>query len=162
MLDIRTNEVKIIDFGFSRHVDGEGTHKSTERITSTRGYWAPEYCLNHKLSYKHDVYSFGVFVLEMITGQRHVDDAWGSSQFHIPDYLRYMIANNLFEQALDGRLKGGYLNESDLMNALAVAKLALKCAEKDKEERLDMCFVMRELYLMIEERSEIESFVMVN
>ncbi|GLJ41302.1 hypothetical protein SUGI_0854940 [Cryptomeria japonica] len=157
MLDIRAYEAKIIDFGFSRHVDWEGSHKSTERIAGTRGYWSPEYCLNHKLSYKHDIYSFGIVVLEVITGQRHVDDARGSSQFHIPDYLRYMIANNRFEQALDERLKGDCLNESDLMDALAVAKLALKCTEKDKEERPDMDYVMRELCSMREETTEIHS-----
>ncbi|GLJ41304.1 hypothetical protein SUGI_0854980 [Cryptomeria japonica] len=157
MLDIRTNEVKIIDFGFSRHVDWEGTHKTTERITGTRGYWSPEYCFNHNLSYKHDIYSFGIVVLEVITGQRHVDNARGSSQFHIPDYLLYMIANNRFEQALDERLKGDCRNESDLMNALAVTELALKCAEKDKEERPDMGYVVRELCLMREKSIDIES-----
>ncbi|XP_057845842.1 probable serine/threonine-protein kinase At1g01540 [Cryptomeria japonica] len=162
MLDIGANEAKIIDFGFSRHVDWHGTHKSTERITGSRGYWAPEYCLSHKLSYKHDVYSFGIVVLEVITGQRHVDDARGSSQFHITDYLCYMIANNRFEEALDERLKGDFWSESDLMNALAVAKLALQCAEKDKEERPDMDYVMRELCLIREESIGKESSEMIH
>ncbi|KAH9300728.1 hypothetical protein KI387_012311 [Taxus chinensis] len=67
----------------SQQQDWEGTHRSTTRITGTRGYWARENCFNHK----HDVYSFGNVVLELITGQRHGDNARGSSQFHIPDYV---------------------------------------------------------------------------
>ncbi|GLJ41530.1 hypothetical protein SUGI_0859560 [Cryptomeria japonica] len=148
MVDSKDKEVKLIDFGFSRHVDWEGTHRSTDRITGTRGYWAPEYCLNHKLSYKHDVYSFGIVVLEVITGQKHVDDARGSSQFHIPDYVRYMIACNRFKEALDERFKTEGFSDFDLMNALAVANLALKCAELDKEERPDMSYVVRVLNKM--------------
>ncbi|GLJ41305.1 hypothetical protein SUGI_0855020 [Cryptomeria japonica] len=145
------SELKAMSEG---HVDWEGTHKSTERITGTRGYWSPEYCFNHNLSYKNDIYSFGIVVLEVITGQRHVDNARGSNQFHIPEYLRYMIANNRFEQALDERLKGDCRSESDLTNALAVAQLALKCADKDKEERPDMDCVMRELCFMRSQNTE--------
>ncbi|GLJ41531.1 hypothetical protein SUGI_0859580 [Cryptomeria japonica] len=157
MVDSKDNEVKIIDFGLSRHVDWEGTHRSTDRVAGTRGYWAPEYCLNHKLSYKHDVYSFGIVVLEVITGQKHVDNARGSSQFHIPDYVRYMMASNRLEEALDKRLRVEGCDKCDLMNALAVAKLALKCAEPNKEERPDMSYVVRLLNSMNKDNTKEES-----
>ncbi|XP_057857973.2 putative proline-rich receptor-like protein kinase PERK11 [Cryptomeria japonica] len=162
MVDGKDNEVKIIDFGFSRDVDWEGSHWTTDRITGTRGYWAPEYCLNHKLSYKHDVYSFGIVALEVITGQKHVDNARGSSQFHIPDYVRYMMACNRFEQALDERIKGEGFGERDLINALAVANLALKCVEHNKEERPDMSYVMRALNSMSKENTEGNSIEIVS
>ncbi|XP_057858015.2 G-type lectin S-receptor-like serine/threonine-protein kinase At4g27290 [Cryptomeria japonica] len=154
MVDSKDKEVKIIDFGLSRHVDWEGTHRSTDRIAGTRGYWAPEYCLSHKLSYKHDVYSFGIVVLEVITGQKHVDNARGSSQFHIPDYVRYMMACNRLEEALDERLRVEGFDECDLKDALAVVKLGLKCAERDKEERPDMSYVVRLLNTMSKENTE--------
>ncbi|XP_057857955.2 putative leucine-rich repeat receptor-like protein kinase At2g19210 [Cryptomeria japonica] len=154
MVDSKDNEVKIIDFGLSRHVDWEGTHRSADRIAGSRGYWAPEYCLSHKLSYKHDVYSFGIVVLEVITGQKHVDNARGSSQFHIPDYVRYMMTCNRLEEALDERFKVEGFDECDLRDALAVAKLALKCAEPNKKERPDMSYVVRLLNNMRNENTE--------
>ncbi|GLJ41520.1 hypothetical protein SUGI_0859410 [Cryptomeria japonica] len=149
MVDANENEAKLVDFGFSRHVDWEGTHRSTDKIIGTKGYWAPEYCWNNKLSYKHDVYSFGIVVLEVITGQRHVDQARGSSQFHIPGYVRHMIENNRFEQAVDAKLKQDGWDIFALEEALSVANIALRCAHPDKVERPDMNLVLTELSSMM-------------
>ncbi|GLJ41311.1 hypothetical protein SUGI_0855080 [Cryptomeria japonica] len=87
-------------------------------------------------------------------GMLTMHEAPASSIFQNPDYLRYMIANNRFEEALDERLKGDCMSESDLTNALALAQLALKCADKDKEEGPDMDYVMRQLCFMRSQNTE--------
>ncbi|GLJ41504.1 hypothetical protein SUGI_0859210 [Cryptomeria japonica] len=109
MVDATDNETKLVDFGFSRHVDWE----------------------------------------EIITGQRHVDEARGSSQFHIPGYVRHMVENNRFEEAVDARIKQDGWDIFAVEEALTVANIALRCAHPDKTKRPDMNLLLAELTLIM-------------
>ncbi|CAD6333319.1 unnamed protein product [Miscanthus lutarioriparius] len=62
---------KISDFGLARMFGSEDTEINTGRLAGTRGYIAPEYQINGVFSMKSDVFSFGVVVLEIITGERN-------------------------------------------------------------------------------------------
>ncbi|XP_042495124.1 cysteine-rich receptor-like protein kinase 10 [Macadamia integrifolia] len=62
---------KIADFGMARLVGMDETHLETSRIAGTYGYMAPEYVLNGQFSVKSDVYSYGVLILEIVSGQRN-------------------------------------------------------------------------------------------
>ncbi|GKV00907.1 hypothetical protein SLEP1_g13517 [Rubroshorea leprosula] len=59
---------KIGDFGLAKLFPDDITHIST-RIAGTTGYLAPEYALGGQLTMKADVYSFGVLILEIISGR---------------------------------------------------------------------------------------------
>ncbi|KAM1608274.1 hypothetical protein ACFXTN_018991 [Malus domestica] len=61
---------KIADFGMARLFPEDETHVNT-RVAGTNGYMAPEYVMHGHLSAKADVFSFGVVVLELISGQRN-------------------------------------------------------------------------------------------
>ncbi|KAL8053001.1 hypothetical protein ABFX02_05G042600 [Erythranthe guttata] len=61
---------KIADFGLARLFPEDQTHVQT-RIAGTNGYMAPEYLMLGNLSKKADVFSFGVVVLELISGQKN-------------------------------------------------------------------------------------------
>lgn len=60
---------KIADFGLARLLPEDQTHIST-RFAGTLGYTAPEYAINGQLSEKVDTYSFGIVVLEIISGKK--------------------------------------------------------------------------------------------
>jgi hypothetical protein len=62
---------KISDFGMARQFDFDNTQAVTRRVVGTYGYMAPEYAMHGRFSVKTDVYSFGVLVLEIITGKRN-------------------------------------------------------------------------------------------
>ncbi|XP_072951001.1 cysteine-rich receptor-like protein kinase 6 [Typha angustifolia] len=62
---------KISDFGLARLVDVDETQGNTSRIAGTYGYMAPEYALHGFFSTKSDVFSYGVLVLEILTGRRN-------------------------------------------------------------------------------------------
>ncbi|XP_055803387.1 probable LRR receptor-like serine/threonine-protein kinase At1g07650 isoform X1 [Solanum dulcamara] len=62
---------KISDFGLAKLDDEDKTHIST-RIAGTIGYMAPEYALWGYLTYKADVYSFGVIALEIVAGKNNM------------------------------------------------------------------------------------------
>lgn len=61
---------KIADFGMARLFPEDQTHVNT-RVAGTNGYMAPEYLMHGHLSVKADVFSFGVLVLELISGQKN-------------------------------------------------------------------------------------------
>ncbi|XP_065016213.1 proline-rich receptor-like protein kinase PERK4 isoform X4 [Musa acuminata AAA Group] len=62
---------KIADFGIAKHFSDEKTHISTV-VKGTHGYLSPEYVSSGKLTDKSDVFSYGVLLLELITGRRPV------------------------------------------------------------------------------------------
>ena len=66
---------KLSDFGFAKVGPiGDKTHVST-RVMGTYGYCAPKYGMTGQLTFKYDIYSFGVALLELITGRKAFDDS---------------------------------------------------------------------------------------
>ncbi|KAM6574297.1 hypothetical protein CsatA_022624 [Cannabis sativa] len=70
LLDDHMN-LKISDFGLAKVFVVDQTHGSTNRIVGTYGYMSPEYAMHGKFSFKSDVFSFGVLVLEILSGKRN-------------------------------------------------------------------------------------------
>ncbi|KAL5736150.1 hypothetical protein ACOSQ2_030938 [Xanthoceras sorbifolium] len=62
---------KISDFGLARTFGGDQTEGETNRIVGTYGYMSPEYTVDGIFSVKSDVFSFGVLVLEIVSGKRN-------------------------------------------------------------------------------------------
>ncbi|GMI78486.1 hypothetical protein like AT5G24080 [Hibiscus trionum] len=72
LLDTAYNP-KVSDFGLSKLLDrGKLYNSSFSKIRGTRGYMAPEWVLNQPITSKVDVYSYGIVVLEMVTGQSSI------------------------------------------------------------------------------------------
>ena len=65
---------KVSDFGFARSglSDTDQTHIST-KVKGTAGYLDPEYLRTYQLTPKSDVFSFGILLIEIISGRRPVD-----------------------------------------------------------------------------------------
>lgn len=90
LLDEKYNP-KLSDFGLAKLGPVEGkTHIST-RVMGTYGYCAPEYIRTGQLTVKTDVYSFGVFLLELITGRRAVDTSRPASEQILVNWVRTSI-----------------------------------------------------------------------
>lgn len=64
---------KISDFGLARMFGSDQTEADTKRVVGTYGYMSPEYAQYGKFSEKSDVFSFGVLLLEIVTGKRNAE-----------------------------------------------------------------------------------------
>ncbi|KAG6523609.1 hypothetical protein ZIOFF_013474 [Zingiber officinale] len=79
---------KLSDFGFAKLGPvGDDTHVST-RVMGTYGYCAPEYAMTGQLTLKSDIYSFGVVLLELITGRKAIDNSRTAAEHNLVAWVR--------------------------------------------------------------------------
>ncbi|KAI4350854.1 hypothetical protein L6164_005261 [Bauhinia variegata] len=137
-------EAMVADFGLAKLSSDVNTHVST-RVMGTFGYLAPEYASSGKLTDKSDVFSFGVMLLELITGRRPVDSSHAYMEDSLVDWARPVLTRALedenFESLVDPRLQNEYdHNEMARMIACAAA-----CIRHSARRRPRMSQVVRAL-----------------
>jgi len=102
-------------------------------VTDRSGYMAPEYAMNGYLSTKTDVFSFGILVLEIVSGRknivRHADD-------EKIDLLNYTW--KLFEEGRSLEIVDPSLSEPDTEQTLQCIQLGLLCCQAVVSDRPDM------------------------
>ncbi|XP_020405514.1 receptor-like serine/threonine-protein kinase ALE2 isoform X5 [Zea mays] len=142
---------KVSDFGLARTALGEGNEHISTRVMGTFGYLAPEYAMTGHLLVKSDVYSYGVVLLELLTGRKPVDMlrppgqenlvAWAGSLLTSRDGLESIIDHSL------GR--------SIPFDSIAkVAAIASMCVQPEVDQRPFMGEVVQALKLVCNEGGE--------
>ncbi|KAL3512238.1 hypothetical protein ACH5RR_024955 [Cinchona calisaya] len=132
LLDDQLNP-KISDFGLGRLFPGEDTHLNTFRISGTPGYMAPEYALRGYLSVKTDVFSFGILVLEIVSGRKNHNGRLGAQ---MADLLNY--AWTLYQAGKALELVDASLDKYNPTEAAMCIQLGLLCCQANVADRLDM------------------------
>ncbi|XP_010679976.3 probable serine/threonine-protein kinase PBL7 isoform X1 [Beta vulgaris subsp. vulgaris] len=117
---------KLSDFGLAKFGPvGDNSHVST-RVMGTHGYCAPEYFLTGKLTAKSDTFSFGVVLLELITGRKAVDTTRHGGRTSLLDWARPLLKDRKNHMQLaDPRLNGQF-PMSALHRAVEVAAMCLR------------------------------------
>ncbi|XP_038717531.1 probable serine/threonine-protein kinase PBL21 isoform X4 [Tripterygium wilfordii] len=98
---------KLSDFGLAKLGPvGDNTHVST-RVMGTYGYCAPEYAMSGKLTVKSDIYSFGMVLLELITGRKAIDFSRRQEEQSLVSWSRpFLKDQKRFPQLVDPLLQG--------------------------------------------------------
>ncbi|XP_052150445.1 proline-rich receptor-like protein kinase PERK4 [Oryza glaberrima] len=133
-------DAKVADFGLAKLTTDTNTHVST-RVMGTFGYLAPEYASSGKLTDKSDVFSFGVMLLELITGRRPVDPT-NYMEDSLVDWARPLLARALsedgsFDELIDQRLENKFDRlEMERMAACAAAAVRHSAKRRPKMKQI--------------------------
>uniref|UniRef100_A0A7N2KRT9 Receptor-like serine/threonine-protein kinase n=1 Tax=Quercus lobata TaxID=97700 RepID=A0A7N2KRT9_QUELO len=150
-----TYQPKVADFGLSKLQNRDVLKNSSfSKIRGTRGYMAPEWVFNLPITSKVDVYSYGIVVLEMVTGKdpsrsvHAINDGGVAEHKRLVTWVREKMnkaaANtSLLEEIIDPLLEGKY----DIFEMKALVQVALQCIEEDKDVRPTMNQVVEMLLL---------------
>ncbi|VFQ79667.1 unnamed protein product [Cuscuta campestris] len=137
-------EAKVADFGLAKLTSDTNTHVST-RVMGTFGYLAPEYASSGKLTEKSDVFSYGVVLLELITGRRPFDSSQTFMDDSLLDWARPILTRALeegnFSPLVDPRIGNDYSRNE---MARVVACIA-SCVQHSAKRRPRMNQVLRAL-----------------
>ncbi|KAM0863464.1 hypothetical protein ACQ4PT_044576 [Festuca glaucescens] len=137
-------EAKVADFGLAKLTPDNDTHVST-RVMGTFGYLAPEYASSGKLTEKSDVFSFGVMLLELITGRRPVSSKQAHMDDSLVDWARPLMTRALEDgnhDALVDPQLGTEFNDNEMARMIACAAA---CVRHSGRRRPRMSQVVRAL-----------------
>ncbi|PON81474.1 Serine/threonine protein kinase [Trema orientale] len=138
LLDINLNP-KISDFGIARIFGGDEKETRTRTVVGTYGYMSPEYAIDGKFSVKADVFSFGVLLLEIVSGKKNI-------RFSHPDHHHNLLGHAwlLWNEGKALELMDPCLEDSCVEpQILRCIHVGLLCVQKFSEDRPTMnCVVL--------------------
>ncbi|XP_057795613.1 probable serine/threonine-protein kinase PBL15 [Salvia miltiorrhiza] len=124
------------DFGLAKWKTDEGEIQT--RILGTLGYLAPEYAENGIVSVRTDVYSFGVILIQLISGRKAVDSKREDQPSSLRQWALPLIEKLALHELVDPRL-GETCNTYELYS---MAKTAYLCLQTEPEKRPSMAEVL--------------------
>ncbi|KAK3416235.1 hypothetical protein EUGRSUZ_H01685 [Eucalyptus grandis] len=131
---------KVSDFGLAKLLCSENSYITT-RVMGTFGYVAPEYASTGMLNERSDIYSFGILIMEIISGRNPVDYSRPPEEVNLVDWLKKMVTDKNPEGVLDPKLP-----EKPTSRALKrVLLVALKCVDPTAQKRPKMGHVVHML-----------------
>ncbi|PIA26185.1 hypothetical protein AQUCO_09600029v1 [Aquilegia coerulea] len=152
-------EPQISDFGLAKWLPTQWSHHSIHPIEGTLGYLAPEYFMHGIVDEKTDVFAFGVFLLEIISGRKPVD----LSHQSLVSWAKPILIGNELEKLIDPRLGEDY----DMAQLKLLAFTASLCVRTSATWRPTMSEVLevmvdsemdKEKWKMPEEAEDEEEF----
>ncbi|KAJ9692167.1 hypothetical protein PVL29_011306 [Vitis rotundifolia] len=134
-------QAKVADFWWSRNMPSEGGSYVSTAIVGTLGYVDPEYNRTSVPSKKTDVYSFGIVLLELISGRPAIIKTTEESPCDIADWVHQVTAKGDIKMIVDPRLQG----EFEAKSARRAVETAISCVPLSSIDRPTMSHVVLEL-----------------
>ncbi|PUZ66097.1 hypothetical protein GQ55_3G279300 [Panicum hallii var. hallii] len=138
----RNLRARVSDFGMAKLGSNKADGQVVTRVLGTTGYLAPEYASTGKLTTKSDVYSYGVVLLELLTGRVPVDTRRPPGQHVLVSWALPRLTNRQkLVQMVDPALQGQFA----LKDLVQVAAIAAMCVQTKAEYRPLMTDVVQSL-----------------
>ncbi|XP_059292821.1 receptor-like serine/threonine-protein kinase SD1-8 [Lycium ferocissimum] len=125
---------KISDFGMARIFGGDETEGNTKRVVGTYGYMSPEYAMDGLFSVKSDVFSFGVLVLEIVTGKKNRGFYYQNNQLNLLGHAWRLWKEGKGSELLDPSVAESF-SPSEVMRCIQVGLL---CVQEQADDRPKM------------------------
>lgn len=129
---------KISDFGFAKLFPDNMSHVST-RVAGTIGYLAPEYAVRGHLTRKADIYSFGVLLLEIVSGTSNIDTRLPHEDQFLIERTWALYERGELVRIIDSSLDGDF----DVEEACRFVKVSLLCTQDNPRLRPSMSTVVK-------------------
>ncbi|GKD44704.1 cold-responsive protein kinase 1 [Tanacetum coccineum] len=131
---------KISDFGLAKLIPVNMTHVST-RVAGTIGYLAPEYAIRGQLTRRADVYSFGVLLVEIVSGRCNTNSLLPAEEQYILERVWDLYERNELVELVDTAMYGDF----DPEEACKYLKIGLLCTQDNPKLRPVMSTVVKML-----------------
>lgn len=131
---------KISDFGLAKLIPVNMTHVST-RVAGTIGYLAPEYAIRGQLTRRADVYSFGVLLVEVVSGRCNTNSLLPADEQYILERVWDLYERNELVELVDTAMYGDF----DPEEACKYLKIGLLCTQDNPKLRPVMSTVVKML-----------------
>ncbi|KAG4968917.1 hypothetical protein JHK87_034568 [Glycine soja] len=139
---------KISDFGLAPTLWGDQVNANTNKIAGTYGYMPPDYAVHGHFSMKSDVFSFGVMVLEIVSGKKKRDFSNPDHFLNLLGHLRAMtfLAWRLWTEGRPTNLMDVFLGERcTSAEVIRCIHIGLLCVQQIPVDRPDMSAVVLRL-----------------
>ncbi|KAM6584695.1 hypothetical protein CsatB_011697 [Cannabis sativa] len=131
---------KISDFGLAKLIPSNMTHVST-RVAGTIGYLAPEYAIRGQLTRKADIYSFGVLLVEIVSGRCNTNTRLPAGEQYLLERTWHFYERKELIGLVDSSMNGDF----DAEEACRFLKIGLLCTQDAPKLRPTMSTVVKML-----------------
>ncbi|CAH1438686.1 unnamed protein product [Lactuca virosa] len=148
------------DFGLARFLGANSNQNSTSGIRGTIGYTPPEYGVGSEMTSSGDVYSFGILLLEVMTGKRPTDNIFNEglslhkfADMALPDHVTDVIDDDLlkFLQEDVNGTQSTLAYEKKIKECLSsTIKLGVSCSMDSPPQRMNIENVVHELQQILD------------
>ncbi|KAK6785523.1 hypothetical protein RDI58_018978 [Solanum bulbocastanum] len=137
LLDTEMNP-KISDFGMARSFGGDETGANTRRVVGTYGYMSPEYAVDGIFSVKSDVFSFGVLILEIVSGKKNRRFVHPEHNLNLLGHTYILHKEGRSLELVDPKL----VDSCNISEVLRSIHVGLLCVQQNPEDRPSMSTVI--------------------
>ncbi|ONI10179.1 hypothetical protein PRUPE_4G032600 [Prunus persica] len=140
LLDENMNP-KISDFGLARIVQGTQNLTNTQKVVGTLGYMSPEYAMGGIFSEKSDTYSFGVLLLEIISGRKNTSFYYHDQELGLIAYAWHSWNEGRGLDLVDEVLADSY-SPSEVTRCVHIGLLCVQDNAADRPTMPDVVFML--------------------